>query len=128
MADIQNYNSVALATGVALAVGPNGLGDVGMAAATSPISGQMPTRAYIFINVTALVTGTVTCTLEYSADGANWFAAEAAMGTFGVQATTVIAAVGRRAFLATLAWPRFRVNANLSVGTATVSVTVIPLP
>lgn len=109
-------NSImSFAQGVALGVGDNAF-DLGV----SPFAGQSSTLG-VAVRVLAIVTGPVVVRLEYSADNG---------ATFGPgdpsQVMTALAAVGQAFKSFPLQFPRFRLVANLTVGTATVNIVGYP--
>ena len=111
-------NSVmSFAQGVALSVGDNTF-DPGV----SPFAGQItPATLSVAVRVLSIVTGPVVVRLEYSADNG---------ATFGPgdpsQVMTALAAVGQAFKSFPLQFPRFRIVANLTVGTATVNIVGYP--
>lgn len=93
----------------------------------SSLSGFKPTRAMVFVNVTAIAgtTPSLAVSLEYSADDGATFAAPDTAQTFAAITTT------KKTFAVfNLAWERFRLSYNLTgtTPTATVSASVILLP
>ena len=107
-------NAYTLLTNTALGVGDNVLQDIG--AITPGPDGRLPTTLFVIARIHTFTTGPVTIRVEYSLDGTNWGGGDPA------QAMTAFAAVGIAAKAFALQYPRYRIVANLTAGSATLSL------
>lgn len=107
-------NSYTLLTNTALSTGDNLLQDNG--AITPGPDGRLPTTLFVFVRAHTLVTGPLTIRVEYSLDGTNWGGGDPA------QTMTAISVAGMAAKAFTIQYPRFRIVANLTAGSGTMSL------